>query len=163
MTPKHLSLGPHENKHVTLIFRPQAIQRYSASFRAIVDRAVPDATFTGLSFDLRGEGTLPTISLEVLNGLAPLPPSRGVGQPSPAQAVAPSGGPATGGTATCSPLLARSIGILILSLNRAETMPSKYSVSYSTCIHTWICVHAHVLVYLLRLSWSGSRMQRKEV
>ncbi|KYF44521.1 hypothetical protein TGARI_206550B, partial [Toxoplasma gondii ARI] len=63
--PKHLSLGPHETKTATLTFHPSALQRYAAAFRAFVNRSAADGGNAALAFDVRGEGTLPTVSLEV--------------------------------------------------------------------------------------------------
>ncbi|PFH36000.1 hypothetical protein BESB_056510 [Besnoitia besnoiti] len=70
--PRHLSLGPYETKSVAICFRPSAIQRYAACFRAFVDRSGSDAASPALAFDVKGEGTLPTVSLEVV-----APPSAG--------------------------------------------------------------------------------------
>ncbi|CBZ51361.1 conserved hypothetical protein [Neospora caninum Liverpool] len=77
--PKHVSLGPHETKTVTLSFHPNAIQRYCATFKAFVNRAGADGTHAALSFDVKGEGTLPTVSLEVAPpiGIAPSEPASG--------------------------------------------------------------------------------------
>ena len=61
--PKKLIILSNETKYITVSFHPSSIQQYMGTFEAIIDNA-PDFRNKNFSFELRGEGTLPRISLE---------------------------------------------------------------------------------------------------
>ena len=61
--PPQLIIPPHEFRYVAVVFRPQAIQQYSATFDAAVVDGSDPAT-KGFSCEVRGEGTLPSLSLQ---------------------------------------------------------------------------------------------------
>mmetsp|Transcript_3107 Transcript_3107/g.11897 ORF Transcript_3107/g.11897 Transcript_3107/m.11897 type:complete len:4490 (-) Transcript_3107:1724-15193(-) len=61
--PKKLFIPPHEHRYVKVYFSPQALQSYSAIFEAnVVDGN--DTNTNKLRFELRGDGSLPQISLK---------------------------------------------------------------------------------------------------
>ncbi|KAJ3022533.1 hypothetical protein HKX48_005950 [Thoreauomyces humboldtii] len=61
--PKKLSIPSHESRYVNVTFHPTLLQSYAGIFEAIVDN-VADSKTKILSFELRGEGTLPRITVE---------------------------------------------------------------------------------------------------
>lgn len=61
--PKKLNIQSHESKYVTVSFLPSTIQSYAGIFEAIVDNVADNKNKT-LSFEIRGEGTLPRVSVE---------------------------------------------------------------------------------------------------
>ena len=63
MHPKKLDIPPHEYRYVTVYFAPKAIKGFAAMFEAQVENGSNPKTrrYTCL---LRGEGTLPTLTLE---------------------------------------------------------------------------------------------------
>lgn len=63
--PSSLIIPPHEYRHVTLAFCPRAIQQYSATFEASVVGGQADPNSAGFVCELRGEGTLPSLSFQV--------------------------------------------------------------------------------------------------
>lgn len=54
-------IEPHKHKYVTVGFFPTNMQSYGAIFEAIVDNGDPTSKTGKLVFELRGEGTLPTL------------------------------------------------------------------------------------------------------
>jgi hydrocephalus-inducing protein len=62
--PSQIVIPPHEYRYTCLYFAPTAIQQYSATFEASVQGGADPAT-RGFSCELRGEGTLPTLSVQV--------------------------------------------------------------------------------------------------
>eukprot|EP00775_Hariotina_reticulata_P008964 gene8964-9139_t len=62
--PSSIVLPPHEYRHITLAFCPRAIQQYSATFEAMVQDGAADLASSGFVCELRGEGTLPSLSLQ---------------------------------------------------------------------------------------------------
>ena len=62
--PPQLVLPPNEARYVTLSFSPVAIRSYAATFEAAVEGGSHPAT-KAFSCELRGEGTLPSLSLEL--------------------------------------------------------------------------------------------------
>ena len=71
--PKRLTIPSHEYRYITVSFHPTSIQAYAGIFEAVVDN-VNEGKNKTLSFELRGEGTLPRIivekpSLKSKNGL----------------------------------------------------------------------------------------------
>jgi hydrocephalus-inducing protein len=60
--PKSDDIPPHEHRYVSVYFKPTAVQKYQALFKAVVDNGI-DPTSNKLQFDLLGEGTLPCITI----------------------------------------------------------------------------------------------------
>jgi hydrocephalus-inducing protein len=63
--PSSIVIPPHEYRHITLAFCPKAIQQYSATFEASVVGGGADPATAGFVCELRGEGTLPSLSFQV--------------------------------------------------------------------------------------------------
>lgn len=61
--PKKLDIPPHEYRYVTVYFAPKAIKSFAAMFEAVVENGGDPAT-RRFTCELRGEGTLPTLTLE---------------------------------------------------------------------------------------------------
>lgn len=68
--PKFLKLAPHESQFVVVSFHPQALVHYSAHLEAAVENTASEHEFKTLGVELRGEGTLPHVTVEspVLRG-----------------------------------------------------------------------------------------------
>ncbi len=64
MTPEVLTIEPHKHKYVTVGFFPTNMQTYGGVFEAIVDNGDPASKTGKMVFELRGEGTLPTLQIE---------------------------------------------------------------------------------------------------
>jgi hydrocephalus-inducing protein len=63
LSTDHLHIPAHEYRYIKVRFRPPSLQTYSASFEATVpDGKDPKTNF--LQFELRGDGTVPTVSLD---------------------------------------------------------------------------------------------------
>lgn len=62
--PSNLSIPPHECAYVSITFMPDAIQTYVAILDATVVNGSNPAT-KGFRCELRGEGTLPSLTLQV--------------------------------------------------------------------------------------------------
>ena len=62
--PEGLTIDPHKHKYVTVGFNPTAMMQYSGVFEAIVDNGDMEDPTGKLCFELRGEGTLPTLQVE---------------------------------------------------------------------------------------------------
>ncbi|KAJ3047832.1 hypothetical protein HK097_011139 [Rhizophlyctis rosea] len=60
---KKLSIPSHEHRYVTAFFHPTAIQSYAGIFEAVVEN-VGEGKGKTLMFELRGEGTLPRVTVE---------------------------------------------------------------------------------------------------
>ncbi|CDJ53112.1 hypothetical protein, conserved [Eimeria brunetti] len=60
--PKRIVVAPHDYAHATLSFKPASIQQYSSSLRIAVEKSANPLTGQA-QFELRGEGTLPSITL----------------------------------------------------------------------------------------------------
>jgi hydrocephalus-inducing protein len=63
VTPKQLVIPSMEYRYVTLAFAPRAIQAYNATLEATVEHGTDPKT-RSFACEVRGEGTLPTISLQ---------------------------------------------------------------------------------------------------
>ncbi|KAJ3332957.1 hypothetical protein HDU76_012454, partial [Blyttiomyces sp. JEL0837] len=63
LEPKKMTIPSHEYRYVTVYFHPTSIQSYAGIFEAIVENLDQSKTKT-LTFELRGEGTLPRIAIE---------------------------------------------------------------------------------------------------
>ncbi|KAJ3159463.1 hypothetical protein HDU86_001781 [Geranomyces michiganensis] len=61
--PKKLSIPSHESRYVTVTFHPTLLQSYAGIFEAVVDN-VGESKTKILTFELRGEGTLPRAVVE---------------------------------------------------------------------------------------------------
>ena len=62
--PEGLTIDPHKHKYVSVGFNPTAMMQYSGVFEAIVDNGDMEDPTGKLCFELRGEGTLPTLQVE---------------------------------------------------------------------------------------------------
>jgi adenylate kinase family enzyme len=61
--PKKLSIPSHEYRYVVVSFHPTSIQSYAGIFEALVENVDQSRSRT-LLFELRGEGTLPRVTIE---------------------------------------------------------------------------------------------------
>lgn len=61
--PTALHIPAHEHRYVTVSFTPKSLQAYKGVFEALVDKGT-DSNSSLLSFDLRGEGTLPHLTVD---------------------------------------------------------------------------------------------------
>ncbi|GBG33770.1 Hydrocephalus-inducing protein-like [Hondaea fermentalgiana] len=61
--PEHLELPSHEHDFVSVYFKPSAINKYAAKFRALVTDGERKPETHLLEFDLQGEGTLPCLTV----------------------------------------------------------------------------------------------------
>lgn len=61
--PEGLTIDPHKHKYVTVGFFPTEMKQYSAIFEGIVEHGNDETKQNKLTFDLRGEGTLPTLQI----------------------------------------------------------------------------------------------------
>jgi len=62
--PEGLTIDPHKHKYVTVGFNPSAMMQYSGIFEAVVEAGAENKNTARLVFELRGEGTLPTLQVE---------------------------------------------------------------------------------------------------
>lgn len=62
--PEGLTIDPHKHKYVTVGFFPTEMKQYSAVFEGIVEHGNEETKQNKLTFDLRGEGTLPTLQIQ---------------------------------------------------------------------------------------------------
>jgi hydrocephalus-inducing protein len=62
--PDVLTIEPHKHKYVTVGFYPSNMMTYGGVFEATVDNGDPASKQGKLVFELRGEGTLPTLQIE---------------------------------------------------------------------------------------------------
>lgn len=63
LEPKKMTIPSHEYRYVTVFFHPTSIQSYAGLFDAVVENVDQSRSKT-LSFELRGEGTLPRVVVE---------------------------------------------------------------------------------------------------
>ncbi|KAJ3106206.1 hypothetical protein HDU97_006839 [Phlyctochytrium planicorne] len=61
--PKKLVIPSHEHRYINVTFHPTSIQSYAGILEAIVENVDQSKTKT-LAFELRGEGTLPRVTIE---------------------------------------------------------------------------------------------------
>ncbi len=59
--PEGLTIDPHKYKYVSVGFNPTAMMQYCGIFEAIVENGNHEDPSGKLVFELRGEGTLPTL------------------------------------------------------------------------------------------------------
>jgi hypothetical protein len=62
--PAQLVIPPHESRYTTVRFAPRAIQQYNGILEAVVEGGTDPKT-KSFSVELRGEGTLPSLTLVV--------------------------------------------------------------------------------------------------
>lgn len=62
--PDVLTIEPHKHKYVTVGFYPTNMMTYGGIFEAVVENGDPSLKTGKLMFELRGEGTLPTLQIE---------------------------------------------------------------------------------------------------
>jgi hydrocephalus-inducing protein len=62
--PEGLTIDPHKHKYVTVGFFPTAMMQYSAIFEGVVEHGSEETKQNKLTFELRGEGTLPTLQIQ---------------------------------------------------------------------------------------------------
>ena len=64
VSPESVRIPPHENAYVKVSFKPVNMMSYGGIFEAIVESGDPKSKSGKLEFELRGEGTLPTLFLK---------------------------------------------------------------------------------------------------
>ena len=64
VSPETLTIEPHKHKYVTVGFDPTAMMTYGGIFEAVVEHGDPESKNGKLVFELRGEGTLPTLLVD---------------------------------------------------------------------------------------------------
>jgi len=57
------TIEPHKHKYVTVTFMPEKMMSYGALFEAKVENGDPQSKTGKLQFEVRGEGTLPTLQV----------------------------------------------------------------------------------------------------
>ena len=62
--PKQVKIPPHEHAYVKVYFKPDKMMSYGGIFEALVENSDAKSKGRKLSFELRGEGTLPSLVLE---------------------------------------------------------------------------------------------------
>ena len=62
VVPAQLTIPPQESRYTSILFNPRAIAPYSAMLEAVVENG-SDPSTNNLTCELRGEGTLPTLTL----------------------------------------------------------------------------------------------------
>ena len=62
MQPAKLSIPMHEHRYVSVYFTPAALSTFSAVFEAKVESGTDKST-NFLTFDVKGDGTLPRVSI----------------------------------------------------------------------------------------------------
>ena len=70
VSPESLRIPPHEHAYVKVAFKPTNMMPYSGYLEATVENGTDPRT-AKLEFELRGEGTLPTLSVEEPKTLKP--------------------------------------------------------------------------------------------
>jgi hypothetical protein len=59
--PEQLSIVPNQHKYVTVWFQPTEMKQYGGLFEAVVQNGELNPKQGKMLFELRGEGTLPTL------------------------------------------------------------------------------------------------------
>jgi hydrocephalus-inducing protein len=63
VSPETVKIPPHENAYVKVSFKPENMMMYGGIFEALVENGDPESSSGKFVFELRGEGTLPTLLL----------------------------------------------------------------------------------------------------
>lgn len=63
VSPDSVKIPPHENTYVKVSFTPSNMMAYGGIFEALVENGDPESSSGKLAFELRGEGTLPTLQI----------------------------------------------------------------------------------------------------
>ena len=63
VSPASVKIPPHENAYVKVSFKPENMMPYGGIFEAVVEHGDPESNSGKFSFEVRGEGTLPTLLL----------------------------------------------------------------------------------------------------
>ncbi len=63
VAPEGLTIDPHKHKYVTVSFAPSEMKQYGGIFEALVQSGDPNSKQGKMTFELRGEGTLPTLQV----------------------------------------------------------------------------------------------------
>ena len=63
VSPESVKIPPHENAYVKVSFKPDNMMPYGGIFEANVENGDPESSSGKFTFELRGEGTLPTLIL----------------------------------------------------------------------------------------------------
>ena len=63
VAPEGLTIDPHKHKYVTVTFAPSEMKQYGGIFEAMVQSGDPNSKQGKMTFELRGEGTLPTLQV----------------------------------------------------------------------------------------------------
>lgn len=61
--PEGLSIDPHKHKYVTVYFSPTEMKQYGGVFEAVVQGGELNPKQGKMSFEIRGEGTLPSLQV----------------------------------------------------------------------------------------------------
>ena len=64
MAPKEIKIPPHEHEYINITFKPTIMASYAGLFEAVVENGDQEPKTHKLTFDLRGEGALPTLKVE---------------------------------------------------------------------------------------------------
>lgn len=59
--PESLSIVPNQQKYVTVSFQPTEMKQYGGVFEALVQNGELNPKQGKMTFEIRGEGTLPTL------------------------------------------------------------------------------------------------------
>jgi len=63
ISPQNVKIPPHENAYVKVSFKPENMMQYGGIFEAVVENGDSETSAGKFTFELRGEGTLPTLLL----------------------------------------------------------------------------------------------------
>jgi len=63
LEPKQLQIPMHEHRYATILFEPTGLETFIASFEATVELGEPEPKTNSLIFEVRGDGTLPRVSI----------------------------------------------------------------------------------------------------
>ncbi|CAK4295658.1 unnamed protein product [Aphanomyces euteiches] len=116
--PSVWDIPPHEHRYVNVYFKPTSMRMYHALFTATVDDGA-DPTCSLLKFDVRGEGTMPCVTIEK-------PTSRDANG-----SLMLSYGRVRVGKSKEMPLVVRNDGIVPATV--LFSMPSSSNFSFSDC------------------------------
>ena len=61
--PKEIKIPAHEHEYINITFKPSIMASYAGLFEAIVENGEQEPKTHKLTFDLKGEGALPTLKV----------------------------------------------------------------------------------------------------